>query len=267
MARVGFLLIAGVLLAAALIFALHPWLDLDVALRFFGSDPGRKFPLVDNSAVKILRQVNLAVPAVLFAVVMTFMAIQLNRPRARIFIPPGVGLFLIAVIALGPGLLVNGLLKPFWPRPRPGSVLQAGGSEPFVAWWDIGGTCPGNCSFVSGEVSVAFALLAVAAVMPAALRYGAFAAVLVYGSAIAFVRIAAGAHFLSDVIFAGSLTALVVWLLHGAFFRWSRFAISAAVADAFARELNAMIVTLGRLVAGQISLMLGGFVRGSAPRA
>lgn len=267
MARVGICLIGGVLLAAACLFALYPSLDLEVALHFVGGDPGRKFPLAGKSAFKILRQVNLAVPATVLAIVLTFTAIQLNRPRARIFIPPRVGLFVIAVLALGPGLLVNGLLKPFWPRPRPGSILQTGGSEPFMAWWDIGGTCTGNCSFVSGEVSVAFALLAIAAVMPAVLRRGAFAVVLVYGAAIAFMRVAAGAHFLSDVVFAAGLTALVVWLLHGLFFRWERPGVSAAGADAFARALNAIIVTAGRLIGGQWSLMRGGFVRRDAPRA
>ena len=34
-------------------------------------------------------------------------------------------------------------------------------------------------------------------------------------------RIAFGAHFLSDVMFAGIFTFLVIWLVHGLIYRWA----------------------------------------------
>jgi hypothetical protein len=42
---------------------------------------------------------------------------------------------------------------------------------------------------------------------------------------------AVGAHFLSDVLFAGVFMALLVWVLHGVFWRWKTTAISETVAE------------------------------------
>jgi hypothetical protein len=43
--------------------------------------------------------------------------------------------------------------------------------------------------------------------------------------------IAVGAHFLSDVMFAGVFIALLVWVLHGPFWRWKSTAISEQAAE------------------------------------
>jgi membrane-associated phospholipid phosphatase len=37
---------------------------------------------------------------------------------------------------------------------------------------------------------------------------------------------AAGAHFFSDVVFAGVFSFLVIWLVHGWLYRWPRTRIS-----------------------------------------
>ena len=46
-------------------------------------------------------------------------------------------LILLAVM-LGPGLLVNGVLKPLWGRPRPVQADLFGGSQPYQHWWQPG---------------------------------------------------------------------------------------------------------------------------------
>jgi membrane-associated PAP2 superfamily phosphatase len=53
-------------------------------------------------------------------------------------------LFLILVVALGPGLLVNGLLKPGWSRPRPRQIEQFGGLYAYRPWWRPGGPGAGR---------------------------------------------------------------------------------------------------------------------------
>ncbi len=130
---------------------------------------------------------------------------------------------MIFAFALGPALLANGILKPHSGRPRPAAVVELGGTQPFVQWWDLSGECDGNCSFVSGEASGAYALLAPAAVV--ARRPGArlrSAARSLYGTAIGVMRMAVQAHFATDVVFSGVFMALIVWLLHGRIFRWKR---------------------------------------------
>ena len=42
------------------------------------------------------------------------------------------GLFLVILLALGPGLLVNAVFKEYWGRPRPREVVQFGGKKEFL---------------------------------------------------------------------------------------------------------------------------------------
>jgi membrane-associated PAP2 superfamily phosphatase len=129
-------------------------------------------------------------------------------------------LFLIATLALGPGVLTNVILKDHWGRPRPIDVQQFGGDYRFVPWWDPRGDCPNNCSFIAGEPSGAFWTLAPAALAPPALQAVAYGTALVFGVALGVFRMAAGAHFFFDVVFAGVLMYLLIWTAHGLIYRW-----------------------------------------------
>ncbi len=112
------------------------------------------------------------------------------------------------------------LLKSHWGRPRPVEVSAFGGSLDFVPWFSPFGGCDSNCSFVSGEAASAFSLLAIAILLPQRFRVPAVVGATVYGLIVGLMRIAMGGHFLSDVLFAGVFTALAIWVLHGAIFRW-----------------------------------------------
>jgi membrane-associated phospholipid phosphatase len=130
--------------------------------------------------------------------------------------------FLIATMVLAPGLLVNVLLKDHWGRPRPIDVTQFGGNQNFVAWWDPRGNCSSNCSFVSGDVAGAVWTIAPAALAPPHWRALAYAAALALGVGMGTIRVMAGAHFPSDVIFAGIFTYLIVWITYAVIYRWRR---------------------------------------------
>ena len=108
------------------------------------------------------------------------------------------------------------------PQPRPIDVTQFGGDQHFVAWWDPRGDCPGNCSFVSGDVSGAVWTLAPAALVPPPWRAIAYGAALALGIGMAAVRIMAGGHFFTDTVFAGVFTFLIIWVVHGLIYRWPR---------------------------------------------
>ena len=129
-------------------------------------------------------------------------------------------LFLIATLALGPGLLTNLILKDHWHRARPIDVQQFGGPYHFTPWWDPRGDCPNNCSFIAGEPSGAFWTLAPAALAPPELRAVAYGAAIAFGAGIGALRIGAGAHFFSDVVFAGVFMYLLIWAMHGLIYRW-----------------------------------------------
>ena len=69
--------------------------------------------------------------------------------------------FLALVLALGPGLIVNGLLKPNWNRPRPCDITEFGGTVDFVHVLNPGVEGERvHHSFPSGHASMGFYLLA-----------------------------------------------------------------------------------------------------------
>jgi membrane-associated phospholipid phosphatase len=78
--------------------------------------------------------------------------------------------------------------------------------------------------------------MAPAALAPPHWRALAYAAALAFGAAVGLLRMAAGAHFFSDVAFAGVIAFLVIWLAHGWLYRWRPTRISdEAVENALAR--------------------------------
>jgi membrane-associated phospholipid phosphatase len=83
---------------------------------------------------------------------------------------------------------------------------------------------------------MAFWTLAAAALVPAAWRPLAYAGAIIFGASVGILRMAFGAHFFSDVWFAGIFTFLVVWLCYGAIYRWPATRLSdAAIESAIAR--------------------------------
>jgi membrane-associated PAP2 superfamily phosphatase len=126
------------------------------------------------------------------------------------------GFFLAALLVLGPGLLVNGVLKPYWYRPRPHQTAAFGGQQEFVQVWERGFSARSK-SFPCGHASMGFYLMAPAFVLYRRHRAWAigFAGLgITAGLAIGLARITQGAHFPSDVLWSGGmvyLSGLVLW--------------------------------------------------------
>jgi lipid A 4'-phosphatase len=206
-------------LVAGLICAVDPQLDLDLAGMAY--NPVRDLFAVNAQPwVQYTREAARGIITLL--VLPAFIAIlgKLILPRRRMLIGGRAALFLIATLALGPGLLTNLILKDHWHRARPIDVQQFGGRYHFTPWWDPRGDCPNNCSFIAGEPSGAFWTLAPAALAPPELRAVAYGAAIAFGAGIGALRIGAGAHFFSDVVFAGVFMYLLIWTMHGLTYRW-----------------------------------------------
>lgn len=123
--------------------------------------------------------------------------------------------FLALSTALGPGLIVNTLLKDHWGRARPTQVEAFGGTRHFTPAPLPAAECVTNCSFPSGHAALGFSLVAFVFLLPAgAPRRRGFGAALGLGALIGFARIAQGAHFLSDVAYAGLIVFATTALLH-----------------------------------------------------
>lgn len=230
MNRTGLTIALTIGLVAGLLCAVDPQLDLDLAAMWYNASRH----LFDVNAQMWVQHTREAARIVITLLVLpAFLAIlgKLIWPRRRMLIEARAAIFLIATLALGPGLLTNVILKDHWGRPRPIDVRQFGGDYRFVPWWDPRGGCPDNCSFVAGEPSGAFWTLAPAALAAPELQPIAYAAALAFGAGVGVLRIAAGGHFFSDVVFAGVFMYLVIWLMYGLIYRWPATRIDEAAAE------------------------------------
>lgn len=199
-------------LALLVVFLVFPGLDLWFSRQFYAEGIG--FPAAEIPALVWLRDLAamtlwLSGAAMLFSLIAKF--VWPDRPSP---IAPAKSLFLFSTLALGPGLLVNGILKTVWGRPRPFAVEAFGGELPFVGIWPISGYCDNNCSFVSGEASSAVWLMTFALIVPLAWRSRVGIIALVLAIMFSLNRIAFGGHFLSDVLLSWTLTLLIIVGVH-----------------------------------------------------
>jgi membrane-associated PAP2 superfamily phosphatase len=218
MNRTGLLIALIIAAVVGLVFGIYPALDLKIAGLFFV--PGRDFWASVDPGFLWLRSISIWTVTAIVAPALVALAWKLVQPRRPMFVPGRAVVLMIVTLALGPGLVTNVILKDYWGRPRPIDVTEFAGTERFVPWWDPRGSCEKNCSFVAGEPSGAFWTLAPAALVPPAWRALAYASSLAFGAVIGAARIVAGAHFFSDVVFAGVFMFLIVWTVHGLLYRW-----------------------------------------------
>lgn len=124
-------------------------------------------------------------------------------------------LFLILCLALGPGLIINTLLKDHWGRPRPLHIQEFGGSEEYRRAWVRTDFKDGR-SFPSGHASIGFFLMTPFFVLRqkrGKLALGFLLAGLIYGSLMGLGRMIQGSHFPSDVLWAAGLVYFTGFLL------------------------------------------------------
>ena len=253
MNRTGLIVALVIAAVTGLAFGIYPDLDLRIARYFYDVIDGNRntFAWRLYPPLMLLRDAGLWLVALLFAPALLALVMKLVLPRRKLLIPGRAVVFLIATMILGPGLTVNVVLKDYWGRSRPIDVTQFGGLEHFVPWWDPRGDCPSNCSFVSGDVSGAFWTIAPAVVAPPQWRALAVGAALTLGAAMAAMRVFAGGHFISDAVFAGVFTFLIIWLVHGLIYRWPRTRLTDAAVERALERLampgyNALASLFGR---------------------
>lgn len=205
-----FALVTGA--AVAILFTVFPEWDLAITSLFWDASR-RHFALAGVPWARTARSLGNYVPWAFAVPAFAAIVLKLLFPRRRMFMPARAAVLLALTMALGPGLVVNGILKQEWGRPRPVHVDDFGGRDAFKSWHETDGTCPGNCSFVSGEGALGFWLVAPASLVPGGpLKAVALVAAVAFGAAAGGLRIAFGGHFFTDVVFSGVLVVLIVVL-------------------------------------------------------
>lgn len=128
--------------------------------------------------------------------------------------------FMVILLALGPGLLVNTVFKGHWGRERPRQMSSFGGNKAYQQPWERGEPGTGR-AFPSGHAAAAFYLA-----MPYfALRrrkprvaIWVYSVGMLYGILMGIARITQGGHFVSDILWAWGvvhLTAVALYYLMG----------------------------------------------------
>ena len=201
-----------------LIFGIWPGIDLAVT-GYFHDASG--FPVRNNPSIETLRNLlwdaSLLIP--LLALILLALAGWMRRPVLAL--SARAWGFVLLLFLIGPGLLVNGVLKAQWGRARPVNVVDFGGTAQFTPAYQISDQCAANCSFVSGEGAGSMAMTITALLilwllrdrLPGALyRLGQAAALGMLGF-VGWQRVASGGHFLSDVLLSWLIVALVAVIL------------------------------------------------------
>lgn len=196
----------------SLIFLAVPSLDLSVSALFY--EPGQGFWATNDATLKLVREVGATITATVMGFSLFALGLGAVMGRRLPRLPrPSDALYVVAVYALGPALIVNAIFKEVFGRARPREVIEFGGWLDFSPVWTIHGGCVGNCSFVSGEASSAMALVAIVWLVPKAWRKPALVGTVTTGVVLSLNRIAMGGHFLSDVLLSWCITLGVIFAL------------------------------------------------------
>lgn len=207
------LIVLALLAVSAIILFAVTNLDSTAARLFYHPELGYVWPVSGRPLWAMLYR---ATPwmtgsmAVCGGVMLVVGLLREQSKRFRLY-----GLFILLCVLLGPGLVINAVLKDHWGRPRPRQTVEFGGQFQYVHPLVPSGT--NGKSFPSGDASVGFvssagwwlwrrshpkrAVLSLAAGMS-------------LGTLLGLGRMAAGAHFLSDVIWSALIVFCVGHVLY-----------------------------------------------------
>jgi len=191
----------------SLLFILYPELDIAFSRLFYDGGFYLKGSLYEAFFYK-------SVPVILTLLAIGSISIFIYN---RIYKKEVLGLnsrkfiYIILVLALAPGLIVNATLKENWGRERPKKIQEFGGKDRFTPAFVISNQ--GGDSFSSGHGSAAFSLLGFALLMRKR-RELWIALALSYGVAVSYARIIAGGHYLSDNVVSFFIVYITTHMLY-----------------------------------------------------
>jgi len=203
-------LLAAALVTAAL-FATGT-LDIGAARWFFRPAAADHWPLAREFPWDILYRAASWITAALVLAGLGAFALSFTRGRRHW---RGAATLVLLAVVIGPGLIGNAVLKDHWQHPRPRDLIELGGSMHYVPSPLIGHE--GGASFPCGHCAVGFLFgLGWWIFRRRRPRWAAvsLAAGLALGTLLGVGRMAAGAHFLSDVIWSALLAYGVTHILY-----------------------------------------------------
>jgi lipid A 4'-phosphatase len=214
----AFVVLSIIWVIVAVTFNRFPELDIHTSLLFFSpadctptaaSAVCGAFRLGQLAAVSTARNILYDLPYIAAVAVLAAIIACYVSPKWRARLP--LHRLWIALISLGisTGLITNLILKAHSGRPRPFNSDLFGGPLHFMPAGSFHGACTSNCSFISGEASGAGWMFCLMFLLPPRLRDWAGGPLAIASLLTVFLRVAVGAHFLSDVLLGWLLSVLV----------------------------------------------------------
>lgn len=204
-------IVGGLALISTLIFWLSD-LDLRCAAIFYAHPPASTpWPQEFAPLWRLFYYGAPLLAAIIALWTMVILVVGRHRPHWR-----HAAIYVLLTLAIGPGLLINLVFKDHYGRPRPRQVVAFGGTMPYLPPLALGISTEEK-SFPAGHASIGFSLCALWFLWRQKRPHYARIALwlsIILGLAMGIGRMAAGAHFLSDVLWAGFIsffTALVLY--------------------------------------------------------
>lgn len=207
------LIALGALAALSTVLFSVTGLDLTVARLFYHPGHADPWPVAARPPWSLFyRSAPWVTGALAVAGAALLVAGVLRRESGRLRL---YGLFLLLCVAIGPGLIVNGILKDHWGRPRPRQVVELGGRLAYVP--PLLPAPTHGKSFPCGHCSVGY-LYAAGWWLWRRHRprwaAASLAAGVALGTLMGIGRMAGGGHFLSDIVWSGLFALGVAHVLY-----------------------------------------------------
>lgn len=210
----------GLLVLALMALATVPfWLtsfDTTAASLFYSTESAQHWPVGQQTWAKWLYTSGTYLPH--FALVLTVLTWLVPKQWLSADWRKAIRVWMLALV-IGPGLLINAISKPMTERARPRQVAMFEGSCPYAEPF-VFGQCSEGRAFPCGHCSVAFSVAAIGLAFwhSRPVLVGAFFLLSVfYGLGMGGARMAAGGHFVSDIMWSALMTwlscLLAAWLL------------------------------------------------------
>lgn len=194
--------------------------DIQVSRWFFNPSAANHWPLIERWPWNFLYNygtwpaLGIAIIALLIGISSFFHERTLKYRKKA--------LYLVAVMIIGPGLIVNVIFKDNFGRPRPRDIVEFGGQQQYhqllQSDWGNSGR-----SFPCGHCSCAFYFFVFYFLLKGSRRkwlpYAGLGFGIGYGALMGIARIGQGGHFISDVMWSAGLVYLtaggVYYLMYG----------------------------------------------------
>lgn len=205
------ILALGLLLAASLFFYHFPQIDLFFARELY---LGKGKFMLSNSKLSDFfhKPVDQFLKYLFLGGLLIYLLICVFRIKLPQWLHEKLN-FVFATTFIAQLLIINWGLKEFWGRARPSQLAEFGGHAHFTPAWQMAQECASNCAFTSGHAGMAACVALLAVFFPPRWRgFWLVFSVFFYATA-SFMRMARGAHFLSDVTISGLIVLAVAMLV------------------------------------------------------